>query len=148
MSLQTIGNIPSSFSVEQQQFLQSLIAALKQLQPAVVRPKAPTSLKVIPTAGGNLITFIPGNGDTSTLYRNTTSSFDSATAIALGRATQYFDGLGPAGATIFYWIQSSFGSESSPAAGPVSGTSGASGGSTMATSVEIVENAGDLTSGL
>src|SRR5438034_225435 len=122
MSLVTIGNIPVSFTWEQQQFLQTLVDAVKRLQPVVVPPAAPTNLRVIPQGGGNIVQFTRSDGDGYVLYRNTVPSLNGARRIDLGRSNQYVDDVGAGAVEVFYWIAAKLGQLSSIIVGPVSGT--------------------------
>lgn len=117
----TIGNIPTSFTQEQQMFIQSLVSAIKSLQPTVIPPTPPSNLKVTPKAGGNIIQFTRSNGDTYALYKNQQPTLNLATRVDLGRASQYVDDVGAADITVFYWIFAKTGQLISTVVGPTSG---------------------------
>jgi hypothetical protein len=117
-----IGNIPNSFSSDQQIFLQTLVSTLKELQQTVIPPNPPSNLKVTPKAGGNIVQFTRSNGDVYALYKSTSPSLNGATRVDLGKANQYVDDVGDAGVTVFYWIFAKTNQLTSTTVGPVSGT--------------------------
>jgi hypothetical protein len=125
MSLVAIGNIPSSFPPDQRDFLQTLVDAVKNTQPTVVPPKAPTNLQVTAAPGSNIVQFTRSDGDTYALYKNSAPSKNGATRVDLGRANQYVDNVGAAGVLVFYWVVAKLGPLTSASAGPVSATTAA-----------------------
>jgi hypothetical protein len=120
--MRTIGNIPTSFSPEEQAFLQTLIDAVKTKQPSVVPPAPPTNLKATAGPGINIVQFTRSDGDTYALYRSTQPSLNGATRIDLGRANHYTDNVGAAGVLVFYWILAKTGQQQSIVVGPVKQT--------------------------
>src|SRR5215472_14389673 len=122
MPMRTIGNMPTSFSPEEQAFLQTIVDAVKVRHSSVVPPAPVTNLKATAGPGSNLVQFTRSDGDTYAVYRNTKPSLNGALRIDLGRANHYTDNVGAAGVLVFYWCLAKVGVQQSIIVGPVQAT--------------------------
>ena len=101
--------LPMGVPLDQQRFNEGVLSALKNLQSALIPPTMVSNMRVTPIAGGNIIDFTRSDGESYTLYINTTGSINGAQRIDLGLANRYTNDLGQGGITRYYAIEAKTG---------------------------------------
>jgi hypothetical protein len=123
MALQSIPEVPLSSDQARYLFDTAIRNALMGLlQTSVIPPAQVTNLQVTPGPGSNLVQFTRSDGDSFTLYWNTSASLNGATRVDLGTANRYSDNIGIAAVKRYYWVVSRLSGLESTPAGPVAGT--------------------------
>lgn len=115
-------NFPSSVPLDQQNFNRWTVNAIENLQSALIPPTTVTNLRATPQPGGNLIDFTRSDGDSYTLYINTTPSVDLSQRVRMGTSNRYTHSVGKAGITYYYSVKSVKGNLNSELSPWVSGT--------------------------
>ncbi len=115
-------SLPSSVPLDQQNFNLWAWTAIQNLQASFIPPTTVTNLRVTPQPGGNLIDFTRSDGDSYTLYINTTGSIDLATRVRLGASNRYTHTVGLAGVLYYYAVKANKGALSGDVSPWVSGT--------------------------
>lgn len=94
--------LPVGVPLDQQSFNLWVWNAINNLQTALLPPSTVTNLRVTPQPGGNLIDFTRSDGDTYTLYINSTPSINGAERVRIGASNRYNHNVG-IGAVLFYY---------------------------------------------
>jgi len=115
-------NFPSGVPLDVDNFNRWVVNAISNLQSAFIPPTTVTNLRVTPQPGGNLIDFTRSDGESYTLYINTTGSVNLATHVQLGTANRYTHSVGKAGILYYYAVQAFKGSLAGEVSPWISGT--------------------------
>lgn len=115
-------SLPTGVDLAQQNFNQWAWTAIQNLQASFIPPSLVTNLRVTPQPGGNLVDFTRSDGDSYTLYINTTGSIDLATRVRLGTSNRYTHAVGVAGVKYYYAVKANKGALAGDVSPWVSGT--------------------------
>lgn len=97
--------LPSRVPLDQQNFNLWAWNAINNLQTALLPPSTVTNLRATPQPGGNLIDFTRSDGDTYTLYINTTPSINGSERVRIGPSNRYSHNVGIAGILYYYAVK-------------------------------------------
>lgn len=113
---------PMKVPLDQQNFNRWVLNAIENLQSAFIPPSRVSNMRCTPQPGGNLIEFTRSDGDSYTLYINTTPSLDLAQRTKLGSSNRYNHSVGIAGVRYYYAVKANKGSLGGEISAWISGT--------------------------
>lgn len=114
-------NFPRGVPLDQDSFNRWVINAIDNLQAALLPPGTVTNLRVTPQPGGNLIDFTRSDGESYTLYINTTASVNLSERVRLGQSNRYTHTIGLGGVKYYYAVKANKGALSGEVSPWVSG---------------------------
>jgi hypothetical protein len=102
-----IPEVPLGVEPQLRRFLTDVREVLLDLRKSQQQPATPTNFKVTPQAFGNLLQWTPVAGaDYHVILWNTKPSLvDAIVAVGIVAGSQYFDYVGQAGVTRWYWLR-------------------------------------------
>lgn len=112
--------LPANVPLDQQNFNQWVWSTLQE--GAFIPPSAVDNLRVTPQPGGNLIDFTRTDGESYTLYINTTPSINLSTLVELGISNRYSHAVGIGGVKYWYAVKTNKGNLIGPISFWKSGT--------------------------
>lgn len=113
---------PAAVPLDQQNFNRWVLNAIENLQSAFIPPTTVTNLRATPQPGGNLVDFTRSDGESYTLYINTSPSINLSERVRLGASNRYQHNVGIAALTYYYAVKANKGSLSGEVSPWVSGT--------------------------
>lgn len=114
--------LPMNVPLDQQRFNQWIYTTIDNIRNQLIPPSLVSNLRCTPQPGGNLIDFTRSDGDSYTLYINTTPSIDLAERVRLGASNRYQHNVGVAGVLYYYAVKANKGTLPGEVSGWVSGT--------------------------
>jgi hypothetical protein len=115
-------SLPMAVPLDQQRFNEWAYNAIQNLVAALIPPSNVSNLRCTPQPGGNLIDFTRSDGDTYTLYINTTASIDGAERVQLGASNRFAHTVGIASVKYYYAVKAKKGVVNGEVSEWVSGT--------------------------
>lgn len=113
---------PRNVPLDQDNFNRWVTTAIDNLRAQLIPPSLVSNLRATPQPGGNLVEFTRSDGDSYTLYINTTPSIDLAVRVRLGPSNQYSHNVGIGSVKYYYAVRANKGSLAGEVSGWVSGT--------------------------